>query len=289
VLYNGFLSSVGTDGKTFFYQNRLAANGDYRRRPWYSCACCPSNIVRVFPKLGRYAYASDEKSLYVNLYAAGSGKVAVGDTPITLTQLTRYPWDGNVKLMIHPAAEKSFELCLRVPGWCREAKTPGGLYEAANWDANAAAVQLKVNGQPVDDVPLDRGYLRISRVFKPGDLVELGLPMPIRRIHADERVKADAGRVALQRGPIVYCVESAGHRVDLGRLILPVDAKLAAEHRPDLLGGVTVITGQAVAATDELGKDEPARLLAVPYYAWDNRGAGKMAVWMAEERPATRD
>ncbi len=273
VLYNGFLSGVSISGRKFFYQNRLATRGDYRRRDWYSCACCPSNVVRLLPKIGRYVYARDDESIYVNLYVAGTGKVDVKGTTVTLKQQTRYPWDGRVKLTVDPAEAETFDLRLRIPGWCRDRRTPGGLYRIAPSGRPEPTVTLKVNGRPADTGKLVKGYVRIGRRWKPGDMVELTMPMPIRRIHAHPDVEADAGRVALQRGPIVYCFEAVDNGGRVSNVILPPDARLTAEHRPEMLGGVTVIEGVA---------HDGRKILAVPYYAWDNRAGGEMAVWLPQ-------
>ena len=273
VLYNGFLSGVSISGRKFFYQNRLATRGDYRRRDWYSCACCPSNVVRLLPKIGRYVYARDEESVYVNLYVAGTGKIDVKGTTVTLKQQTRYPWDGRVKLTVDPAEAETFDLRLRIPGWCRDRRTPGGLYRIAPSGRPEPTVTLKVNGQPADTGKLVEGYVRIGRRWKPGDVVELTIPMPIRRVYTHPDVEADAGRVALQRGPIVYCFEAVDNGGRAGNVILPPDAQLTAEHRPEMLGGVTVIKGVA---------HDGRKILAVPYYAWDNRAGGEMAVWLPQ-------
>jgi len=283
VLYNGFLSGVSLSGDKFFYQNRLATRGDYRRQPWYACACCPSNVVRVFPKIGRYVYAVDDRSIYVNLYVGGTSTITVNETPVVLSQQTRYPWEGSVRLTVDPAEATAFDLCVRIPGWSRNRETPGGLYRAVPADRHERAGTLTVNGEIVDAARLERGYVRISRRWESGDVVQLDLPMPIRRTYAHPNVEADAGRVALVRGPIVYCVEAVDHGGRVGHLILPPEAELHAEHRADLLDGVTVITGKALAR--QADSDEPATvdLLAIPYYAWDNRRGGEMAVWLAED------
>ncbi len=279
VLYNGFLSGTSLDGNKFFYQNRLATRGDYRRKPWYGCACCPSNVVRVFPTIGRYVYAHDDASIYVNLYVAGGSKVNLKEAAVTLAQQTRYPWDGAVRLTVDPAEPKQFDLCLRIPGWCRDHQTPGGLYRTDDSDRRPT---VKINGQPIDIGSLDKGYVRIGREWKAGDAVELDMPMPIQRVYSHEKIEANRGRVALQRGPIVYCVEAVDHGGHVGQLILPPDAVLKAEHRPDLLGGVTVLTGQAAARQAGEDKLAPVELTAIPYYAWDHRDGGEMAVWLPE-------
>jgi len=274
VLYNAFLSGVALSGDKFFYQNRLASRGDYRRRSWYGCACCPSNVIRVYPRIGQFTYALAKTAVYVNLYAAGTGELSVDGNRVILKQETRYPWNGRVLLTVTPPQAQAFDICLRIPGWCRMDETPGALYRSSPLDTQPT---LKVNGKTVSLHRLEKGYARISREWKAGDTIELDMPMPIRRVHAHPEVKADAGRVALQRGPVVYCAEAVDNGGRVSHLSLPADAALTAEHRPNLLGGVTVITGTT-------GK---GGLLAVPYYAWDNREGGEMAVWL-RERPAGR-
>jgi len=269
-LYNAFLSGLSISGNKFFYQNRLAAVGDYRRTPWYDCACCPSNVIRVYPRLGQLVYALGKSGIYVNLYAAGTGKISVDGKQVILKQETRYPWDGRVVLTVTPKKAHELDICLRIPGWCRENETPGGLYLASESKEKPV---LRINGKEGSLDKLEKGYVRISRTWKSGDRIELDLPMPVRRIHAHPEVKADAGLVALQRGPIVYCVEGVDHGGRVSHLSLPADTKLSAEHRSDMLGGVTVLKGKV------RGLD----LLAIPYYAWDNREGGEMAVWLKEE------
>jgi len=307
-LYNAFLSGLSLAGDRFFYQNRLAADGRYRRRPWYGCACCPSNVVRVYPKLGRFAIAHDESNIYVNLYLASTTKVPLKAGPVTLKQQTKYPWDGNIVFVVEPTGQQTFDLNLRIPGWCRDTQTPGGLYtwrkrkrgrkrgtdtsiEAGRLSSEEGVSSievsvpllrplLRINGKAVEIGKLDKGYCRISRRWTPGDTVELNLPMPISRIRAHAKITADANRVALQRGPIVYCVEAVDHGGTVRHLALDPAAKLKAEHRPKLLGGVTVLTGKASARIAGSDKSKPVDLLAIPYYAWDNRTGGEMAVWL---------
>jgi len=277
-LYNGFLAGVGASGDKFFYVNPLASQGNHHRQPWHGCACCLTNVVRFLPALGQYAYASTDNAVYVSLYAAGNGAVSLGGRAVRISQETRYPWDGAVKLVVSPTEPQEFTLALRIPGWCREESTPGGLYRSSGPSAKPT---LKVNGEAFDPGAPEAGFARIRRLWKLGDVVELELPMPVRRVYANPRVRANAGRVALQRGPIVYCVEGVDHGGRVADLVLPPEAPLAAEHRPDLLGGLTVITGKAQRLR-EGGATEPLALTAIPYYAWDNRGAGEMAVWLLE-------
>jgi DUF1680 family protein len=289
VLYNGFLSGTSLSGRKFFYQNRLATRGDYRRQPWYACACCPSNVVRVFPKIGRYVYAYDDDSIYVNLYVGGAAKIPVGGTVVQLRQETRYPWDADVALTVTPAEATEFELLLRIPRWCRGRNTPGGLYRMAPHRRIGPFITVWINEKPVDleaatyAEVFQRGYLRLSRLWTPGDRLRLSMPMKIRRMHARPEVEADAGRVAIQRGPIVYCVEGVDHGGRVAHLALPSGARFKSEHRPELLGGVTVITGKAVARQADSEESKDVDLVAIPYYAWDNREGGEMAVWLPED------
>jgi DUF1680 family protein len=267
-MYNGLVSGVSLDGQKFFYVNPLASKGRHHRQAWFGCACCPTNVVRYLPTVGGYAYAQRDQSVFVNHYIAGSGKVALGGNTVTLKQETKYPWDGAVKITVALQQPAAFELCLRIPGWCDGAS-------------------LKVNGQAAE-LAKDNGYAKVKREWKSGDVVELDLPMPVRRVYADPNVKADVGRVAIQRGPVVYCLEGADNAASLRALCLPKDVKLTAEHRGDLLNGVTVIKGAAQSLArkpaGQTGLDTQSfEFVAVPYYAWDNRTAGEMIVWLAED------
>jgi len=198
---------------------------------------------------------------------------------LKLKQITRYPWDGGVRLEVDPEEEAEFTLCLRIPGWARGHPVPGDLYRFG--DSPCPAVTLKVNDRALDATPGEDGYVHVRRRWKAGDKVELGLPMPIRRVLAHQKIEADRGKVALMRGPVVYCLESVDHPgADVLRLVLPRDANLQAEWRGELLGGVTVLHGPALAG----GRDQ-AELKAVPYFAWCNRGKGPMTVWIDENRP----
>jgi DUF1680 family protein len=253
-IYNGILSGVGMDGKLFFYVNPLASEGKHHRQPFFDCACCPSNVVRFIPSLPGYVYAVDKDGVYVNLYVAGTGKIALGDNKIAITQETRYPWDGEVKLTVAPEKAGEFALQLRIPAWC----------EGATAAVNGAAAKLDV----------EKGYAKLQRAWKAGDVVQLTLPMPVERVEAHPAVQADVGRVAVQRGPLVYCFEAVDNDGHASNIVLARDPKFAVEHRQDFLGGVTVVT--AVAA-------DGRKITAVPYYAWDHRAPGEMAVWVGQE------
>ena len=259
VAYNGILSGVSMDGRKYFYVNPLTSDGKHHREPFFDCACCPPNVARFLASLPGYVYAGGKDGVYVNLYVAGSGKIPVGDNTVTLTQETRYPWDGTVRLTVDPNTPGRFTVALRIPGWCHGAK-------------------ITFNGKAVAPVNMDKGYALVRQQWQSGDVLELTLPMPVERIEANPHVQADVGRVAVTRGPLVYCfeaVDNAGHAKDI---VLARDPKFAVEHRKDLLGGVTVVT--AIAA-------DGRKVTAVPYYAWDHRAPGEMIVWPRQEGKST--
>ena len=289
-LYNGLLSGVSLDGKHFFYPNPLESNGQHERSPWFGCACCPGNITRFLASVPGYVYAQKGDAIYVNLFAAGSAHVQLEKSgKVKLTQETRYPWDGRVKIGVAPDKAGEFTLKVRIPGWARGEAVPSELYRFVN-GANEP-VTLKVNGNMVP-VKLDSGYADLKREWKPGDAVELELPMPVRRIVANAKVEADRGRVALQRGPLVYCAEWPDNpNGKVRNLLLPDSEALSAQFEPALLNGVTVIEGKAYSVTSDgqggrVKTEQPFK--AIPYFAWANRGKGQMAVWIAHEESAVR-
>jgi hypothetical protein len=273
-LYNGVLSGVSLDGTRFFYVNPLESQGTHRRQEWFGCACCPPNVARLLASLGNYIYSQSETDAVVHLYVQGSARLTVGGQGVTLSQETNYPWDGKVTIRLQMEKPAAFGIRLRIPGWCREAK-------------------IRLNGEPVNLAgKVEKGYVRAQREWKDGDRVELDLSMPIERVSAHPNVRHDAGRVALQRGPIVYCLEEADNPAPLQGIVLPKEAELEAHVEKDILGGVVVITGDALASDDsdwggalyraQSTRTKPCRITAVPYYAWANRADGQMVVWMRE-------
>ncbi len=281
-LYNGLVSGVALDGKTFFYPNPLESNGQHERSPWFGVACCPSNITRFLASVPGYVYATEGDTLYVNLFAQGTAEVTLGSgRTLKIAQQTRYPWDGDVRLTVTPAEAGAFTVNVRIPGWARSEPVPSDLYRFAGPASDP--VVLEVNGEPVPVAPV-KGYVAIRRTWNAGDVIELTLPMPVRRVLAHDNVEANRGRVALQRGPIVFAAEwpdNAGERVR--NLVLPPAAPLTSEFRPDLLGGVQVVKSRAVALAYDAGGQVTTReqdFVAIPYYAWANRGRGQMIVWL---------
>lgn len=284
-LYNGLISGVSLDGKSFFYPNPLESNGQHQRQSWFGVACCPGNITRFMASVPGYIYAHEGDKLYVNLFAGNTAEIRMdnGQT-VKMTQETRYPWDGAVKISVAPQRPARFTVNVRIPGWARNEAMPSDLYRFV--DKPDQPVVLKVNNQNVP-LKLDKGYVALTRNWKSGDVIDLALPMPVRRVVANEQVAADRGRVALQRGPVVYCAEWPDNpNGKVRNLLLAGDAKLTAEFRPDLLNGVTVIRSKAYGLVrDAQGQvvKNPQEFTAIPYYAWANRGPGQMLVWI----PAT--
>jgi hypothetical protein len=276
-LYNGLLSGISIAGDKFFYQNPLANDGGASRSPWIGLSCCPTNLARILPQIGGLAYARGKKQVVVNLYVASDASIKMDDgTSLKLSQQTEYPWDGRVRLTVTPERAADFTLSLRIPGWALGRPVPSDLYRIT--DTTTPPVGLKVNGQAADTTPRDDGYVHLQRNWQAGDVVELDLPMPIRRVLAHEKIKDDQGKVTLMRGPLVYCLEAIDQPgVDLSRLSLPQESALRATHRADLLGGVTVLEGKA--STDD---QKPVPLTAVPYYAWQNRQKGAMTIWIQQ-------
>jgi DUF1680 family protein len=288
VLYNGLLSGVSLSGDRFFYQNPLESAGGYARSPWFEVACCPPNMTRFLPSLPGYVYATKGDVLFVNLFIAGTGSFSVGGRAVTIAQATEYPWDGLIGLTVSADRPLPFELAVRVPGWARGEAMPTDLY--AFLGAAVDAPVFKVNGEPLSPEVVD-GYARIRREWKDGDRVELSLPMPVRRVVAHEAVAEDRGRVALQRGPLVYAAEGIDNADRVFDLVLADDTALGVEFRRDLLNGVAAITGTALAVSPSpAGKPVETRrpFLAVPYYAWANRGPGQMLVWLPRTSAAVR-
>ncbi len=281
-LYNAVLAGISLSGDAFFYQNPLSSKGS-KRSSWIGLACCPTNLTRIIPQVGGLVYAQGKNRLYVNLFAAGEASVRMDNgVNVKLAQQTNYPWDGRVKLTVTPEQTSDFDLCVRIPGWALGRPVPGDLYRFA--DSKVAAVGLKVNGKTIDATPKEDGYVHLKRSWKPRDVVELDMPMPVRRVYAHEKVAEDHGKVSLMRGPITYCLEAVDNpNVNVLSAALLQEAELRPVHNDQLLGGVTVIEGKGM---DD--RNRPVTLTAVPYYSWANREKGAMTVWIKEAARTSR-
>lgn len=279
-LYNGFLSGVGMDGRSFYYVNPLACDGEYRfnrdlamsRQPWYQTSCCPTNVVRLLPSLSGYIFALSDKAIFVNLYIAGTAEFSLAGAKARVEQSTNYPWSGDVKLDVTVSEAATFDLKLRIPAFAQGKPLPGELYHYL--DGAGRSPSLRVDGKETP-IELNAGYATISRRWTGTTRIELKLPLTIHRVIANDAVAELQGKVALERGPLVYALESADNDLPVLELALPDSSQLQAEHRPGLLGGVATIHGLA------LEKDGNAvEFSAIPYYAWGHRGDGPMAVWL---------
>jgi uncharacterized protein len=289
VLYNAIATGVSLKGDRFFYQNPLKSFGNYERFDWINVPCCPPNVVRLTASIGGYIYAAERDAIYVNLFAGSKANVKLGDTSVNLRQETRYPWDGAVKINVDPAAPANFTLYVRIPGWTGNQVMPGDLYSFMENPGQPPV--LKLNGEPVN-AKIDKGFAIMNRRWQQGDVVELSIPMSVRRVQAHPQVREDEGRVALQRGPLVYCAEWPDNGGRALNIVIPDDARFKAEFRKDLLNGVTAVTGSVQAvrrAKDGVSLETAGQeLTAIPYCVWANRGMGEMEVFLPRKGDRAR-
>jgi DUF1680 family protein len=288
-LYNNVAAGVALDGKTFFYANPLACNarstfdGDaLTRQPWFECSCCPTNLCRFLPSIPGYIYAQKQESLYVNLFIGSSATIAVDSSlSVTISQQSNYPWGGGVHVEIDPTESASFTVRLRIPGWARNRPVPSDLY--AYLHPTTDHISIKVNGKPVD-YDIRSGYAGIHRVWQTGDQIDYELPMRIHRVVALEQVAADRGRVALERGPIVYCLEGFDNGFNMSSVAVPDTSDIAATFAGDMLNGIEILKGQCIVSNpvDDIFPvtSQAKQFIAIPYYSWNNRGGNEMKVWL---------
>ena len=273
--YNGALSGLSRDGEHYFYENPLESDGKHTRWAWHTCPCCTMNVSRLVASVGGYFYSTGPDTLAIHLYGGAATTVAIAGHKVRVQESSAYPWSGKIRVAIDPDAPGEFTVKLRIPEWASEASA-------------------KVNGAGIDVAGnIRKGYLEIRRTWSPGDTVDLDLPMPVERIYAHPNVRMDAGRVALKRGPLVYCVEQVDNqKVPVPRIRLPRSAQLESRQRTDLFGGIVTVVAEAEAAStsgwdnrlyrDQPPAEDPATWVAVPYYLWNNREPGRMLVWIPE-------
>lgn len=280
-LYNGVLSGVSLSGDRFFYDNPLESNGEHSRQAWFGCACCPGNITRFIASVPGYLYATQGNDIFVNLFVAGTAHIATASDTVTLVQETSYPWDGKVKLTVNPIKSGKFAIRLRIPGWAKESPTGTDLY---SYTAGTGKCTAQVNGKETKGSN-NGEYLTLERNWKAGDVIEYNMPMETRRVVANEKVEDDLGRNALQRGPIVFCLEGVDQADKaVFNKYLPADAPIEAQYKPSLLGGVVTLTAQGK-EIESNGSEKEVTLTAIPYSVWNNRGEGNMEVWIAQKAP----
>ncbi len=288
-LYNGLISGVALDGGAFFYPNPLESMGQHQRQPWFGCACCPSNIARFIPSLPGYVYAVKGDDVYVNLFMSNTADLDVNGKKVELSQQTNYPWNGNVTVTVDQNKAGLFDLKLRIPGWVKNKPVPSDLYTYS--DGKRLGYSVMVNGKPADGTLTADGYYTISRKWKKGDKVELHLDMEPRTVKAHAKVEADKGRIAVERGPIVYCAEWPDNDFDVLSIFVNQKPQFTLTEKPELLEGIVELTtdGQTL-AYDDKGRltVKDVKLNLIPYYAWCHRGSGNMAVWLPQELSASR-
>ena len=288
-LYNGLISGVSLDGGGFFYPNPLESMGQHQRQPWFGCACCPSNICRFIPSLPGYIYAVKERNVYVNLFLSNKSEMKVAGKMVALEQTTRYPWNGDIAITVNTNKAGTFSMKIRIPGWLRGSVVPGDLYEYT--DGKRPGYAVTVNGTSVlSNEITDDGYLTIRRSWKRGDRVDLHFDMEPRTVRANNKVEADRGMVAVERGPLVYCAEWPDNNFDIMSTLVNQNPMFNVVERKDMLYGIDEIkTNAQTMEFDKTGRltTKDVELTLIPYYAWCHRGSGKMRVWMAQDLSAT--
>ena len=285
-LYNGLISGVGLDGKSFFYTNAMQIKNSFKfpqmeatRSGWFECSCCPTNLARLIPSIPGYMYAQKDDNLYINLFINSNVDLTIRNKSVQVVQQNNYPWDGALVFNINPKTATAFNLLVRIPGWAQNKAIPSSLYQFQNTSAEKPVV--KVNGAVVD-YTITNGYAAINRTWKKNDKVEVNLPMEVRRVVANENLKEDIGKVALQRGPLIYCAEWPDNNGKTSNIIIPANANFTTEFKPALLNGVTVLKTEVPAiiinGTENILTVKQS-FTAIPYYSWANRGKGEMMVW----------
>ena len=280
-LYNGALDGLSLKGDLFFYENPLASVGDLSRSEWFGTACCPSNIARLVESVGNYIYAKSYEAVWVNLFVGSTASLIIKEQKIELKQVTNYPWEGKVSISVNPEKPTEFDLFVRIPGWANNQPVPGDTYRYLT--SSSEKISIAVNGIPAI-YKMANGYAVINKSWKKGDVVELNLPMPVRRIVAIEKVKDDQSRVALQRGPLVYCFEHPDNEGKVMDIVLPDKAIFKTAFKATLLDGIVSIQTQAPVAKISAGGltvNSVNRIVtAIPFYSWANRGKGQMQIWV---------
>ncbi len=294
-LYNGVISGMSVDGGRFFYPNPLSSDGKYafnadntvERQPWFGCACCPSNLSRFIPSFPGYMYAVKDRKLYVNLFAGNTATMQIEGKDVVLEQQTNYPWDGDITLKIQKNQAKAFSLAIRIPGWLTK-PVPSDLYDFADGGQNSYCIM--VNGQSVNGI-MENGYLVINRTWKKGDVVTIQFDMPVRAVKANDKVVDDRGKIAVERGPLVYCAEGIDNQdFSIFNFLMPQkpqftvsDYQIDGKREVKFSVKAVSVKGNAVEQDAQgIPVVKAATLTMIPYYAWNHRGPGLMEVWMPQ-------
>ncbi|MBL7835818.1 MAG: glycoside hydrolase family 127 protein [Cyclobacteriaceae bacterium] len=289
-LYNGLLSGVGMDGKSFFYTNAMEIKNHYKhadmeaaRAGWFTCSCCPTNITRLIPSIPGYMYALKENNVYINLFATSTSNIIINSKNVTITQQNNYPWDGNLSFSIEPASSTAFTVRIRIPGWAQGQAIPSDLYTFSHTPGKK--IIILVNGK-LTEYTMDNGYAVINKTWKKGDHIQLELPMTVEKIISNEKVINNKGKIALQFGPLIYCLESPDNFGATSNVIVPETSTFTTQFQPALLKGVMTLQGNGIAVMVDKEKNsvqtKAQPVTAIPYYAWAHRGKGEMTVWIPQ-------
>jgi len=280
-LYNGAMDGLSLSGDRFFYGNPLASKGQHSRREWFGTACCPANIARLVASLGNYIYAKTDLALYVNLFVGSQTSVALKSGKVGIRTETNYPWEGSVKLYVNPEKKSTFKIYIRIPGWVSGVMSPGSLYRGNG--GKEASLFFTVNGKSLP-FKKENGYAVIERKWMKGDVVEFSFPMNVQKVTARPELKQDNNRVALQRGPVVYCIEGADNDGKAWNVIIPEGTKFETEDYKVLNEPVKAITASvpvvSIKGDGTSLATEMKKITAIPYYTWANRGRNEMQVWL---------
>ena len=285
-LYNGLISGVSLEGNGFFYPNPLESMGQHQRQAWFGCACCPSNICRFIPSLPGYVYAVKDKNVYVNLFLSNKSELTIGKKKVILSQQTNYPWDGDITITIDKNSVGRFALKIRIPGWVKGKVVPSDLYSYA--DGKRLGYRISVNNQQL--YPEIHDYITIDRQWKKGDKVQIHFDMEPRVVRANNKVEADRGMVAVERGPLVYCAEHPDNDFDIFSALVNQEPQFQLGKAE--IAGIPVVTLTTEAQALDFNKQgkltvKDQKLTLIPYFAWCHRGSGKMRVWLPQDLKAT--
>jgi uncharacterized protein len=290
ILYNGLISGVGLDGKSFFYTNAMQIKNNFldrgaevERSGWFDCSCCPTNVTRLLPSIPGYMYAQNGNAVFVNLFINSSSSVTVNGKAVDIEQQNNYPWQGDLKFIVSPKkGSLPFALKIRIPGWALNEAIPSDLYSYRTTAENK--IVITINGAAVE-YNMENGYAVLNRTWKKNDLVLVNLPMEVRRVKANDKLKDDIGKVALQRGPLMYCAEWPDNNGSVSTIVLPPTAAFTIKYEPALLNGVTILKSEInkVEVADNKVSTSKQAFVAIPYYAWANRGKGEMMLWFPEQ------
>ncbi len=290
ILYNGLISGVGLDGKSFFYTNAMQVKNNFHhhsleeeRSGWFECSCCPTNLTRLLPSVPGYMYAQNADALFVNLFIKSNSFININGKAVGIEQQNNYPWQGDLKFIISPKkGSMPFALKVRIPGWASNEAISSDLYSYSTKSENK--ISITVNGTPFA-YNIENGYAILNRVWKKNDVVQVNLPMEVRRVKANEKLKEDIGKVALQRGPLMYCAEWPDNNGAVSTIVLPAAAIFTTEYEPALLNGIMVLKTEVnkILVTDNKVNTSKQPFMAIPYYAWANRGKGEMMLWFPEQ------